>query len=785
MEFQLYGRTVPAMTQISLVEGFVKLYDGEASALQARRRAVLLRAAGIVVHSTGRVSLVANAGTGRSAMVVRSGGGAAEDDDEEDKEEDKKDKEEEGRRRLQEAIDLHVAGGGSPDFGIEDIRRDAMSLYGNSPSLGEPVPLWGGLFPARDVLQDAHRTEHLAGGGRRRRRRRRLSEEMGSANESGRMVKSTEAVPSSSGTPPPGGVPAEEGSGAAQQAALNMTGTKGIEGEDVDGVGADMTYEKMKRDIQLFPFVPDDQDHSIENAATPIGKVIARREHMLEDNGKLCEFQLNLEIQETEWTIGKWRKMVKRQVREMRGLDPAHRTEKKGSTNSRVDNEDEDVPGTVERHPSAFAGKKRNRKKPRKDEAAVMSLVGSIVSTECHFYSTVNVTAIRPDWDRVATKAINYSFYMMLICLAQIGVLLRQLLHTQAQAAAVRVSVIGIGWQAVIDALVCIMHVYFSLVMPPIFTAFASVAFFKLLIFCVIEMKYMAMLMQARHTANGGVSSAADNRRRVSLIHMRFYSALMVAMVLAFYAGDAHRTVFMLLLYSFWVPQIVANIFSEARKPLHKYYICGMSITRCIAPVYMYGLPSNFWKEVQPDHQTNIVLCELLILWVGVQVAILFGQEKYGARFMIAARFLPPKYDYNRPIPPHLLPKVTDKEVEDGGKDSSSKPSEGLDHAVEVAPLSPDNMATDTTTGVTRNRIKGKGGRNEKGESMVREELVDLDAESCLALDCVICYNGIDVNKRSGYMLTPCDHIFHKDCLMQWMDVKMECPTCRARLPAL
>ena len=99
-------------------------------------------------------------------MVVRSGGVAAEEDDEEDKEEDKKDKEDKGRRRrLQEAIDLHVAGGGSPDFGIEDIRRDAMSLYGNSPSLGEPVPLWGGLFPARDVLQDAHRTDHLAGGG--------------------------------------------------------------------------------------------------------------------------------------------------------------------------------------------------------------------------------------------------------------------------------------------------------------------------------------------------------------------------------------------------------------------------------------------------------------------------------------------------------------------------------------------------------------------------------------------------------------------------------------------
>jgi hypothetical protein len=31
--------------------------------------------------------------------------------------------------------------------------------------------------------------------------------------------------------------------------------------------------------------------------------------------------------------------------------------------------------------------------------------------------------------------------------------------------------------------------------------------------------------------------------------------------------------------------------------------------------------------------------------------------------------------------------------------------------------------------------------------------------------------------------VTPCDHFFHSGCLQRWMDIKMECPTCRRPLP--
>ncbi|KAL0911381.1 hypothetical protein M5K25_019517 [Dendrobium thyrsiflorum] len=55
---------------------------------------------------------------------------------------------------------------------------------------------------------------------------------------------------------------------------------------------------------------------------------------------------------------------------------------------------------------------------------------------------------------------------------------------------------------------------------------------------------------------------------------------------------------------------------------------------------------------------------------------------------------------------------------------------------------------------------------------------------NCQATDCVICMTAIDLTQRSSdYMVTPCDHFFHLGCLQRWMDIKMECPTCRRSLP--
>jgi len=74
--------------------------------------------------------------------------------------------------------------------------------------------------------------------------------------------------------------------------------------------------------------------------------------------------------------------------------------------------------------------------------------------------------------------------------------------------------------------------------------------------------------------------------------------------------------------------------------------------------------------------------------------------------------------------------------------------------------------------------------------------------------DCVICLNPLhhepsvnnpnnnsENNSHPAYyrrlgsqkkvMQTPCLHKFHSPCLLNWMTIKMECPTCRTVLPVL
>jgi hypothetical protein len=43
----------------------------------------------------------------------------------------------------------------------------------------------------------------------------------------------------------------------------------------------------------------------------------------------------------------------------------------------------------------------------------------------------------------------------------------------------------------------------------------------------------------------------------------------------------------------------------------------------------------------------------------------------------------------------------------------------------------------------------------------------------------------VKCDARAERMVTPCAHFFHKECLERWMEVKMECPTCRGVLPPL
>tara|TARA_Y100000991_G_C21953561_1_gene340941 strand:+ start:1240 stop:1635 length:396 start_codon:yes stop_codon:yes gene_type:complete len=48
-------------------------------------------------------------------------------------------------------------------------------------------------------------------------------------------------------------------------------------------------------------------------------------------------------------------------------------------------------------------------------------------------------------------------------------------------------------------------------------------------------------------------------------------------------------------------------------------------------------------------------------------------------------------------------------------------------------------------------------------------------------LICSICMNNLNNN----YVLTKCNHYYHKDCIYEWLNLKMICPNCKSDLNQL
>ncbi|QCE14173.1 autocrine motility factor receptor [Vigna unguiculata] len=238
-----------------------------------------------------------------------------------------------------------------------------------------------------------------------------------------------------------------------------------------------------------------------------------------------------------------------------------------------------------------------------------------------------------------------------------------------------------------------------------LFNAFATAAFFKFVVFSIFEMRYLLAIWKASRPLSNGEGWEAM-RRELSVLYSRFYGILLGG-ILLMYEFLNHLRLILLLVYSFWIPQIITNVVRDSRKPLHPHYILGITVTRLAIPLYIFGCPNNFLR-IEPDHSW----CVCLAIFVGLQAAILLLQHYFGSMWFIPRQFLPEKYCYYRRF------------------------TQDTNHST----------------------------------------------------DCVICMTAIDLSPRSNDCMacecvTPCDHFFHSGCLQRWMDIKMECPTCRRPLP--
>ncbi|CAM6092268.1 unnamed protein product [Calypogeia fissa] len=337
---------------------------------------------------------------------------------------------------------------------------------------------------------------------------------------------------------------------------------------------------------------------------------------------------------------------------------------------------------------------------------------GPMIETEGECFSPLTVNATSVNVEVYYNKAVNYTLMVTFISFLQVLFLIRQMEHSNTQSGAAKVSLLMIGQQAIMDAYLCLLHLTAGILVESLFNAFATAAFFKFVIFSIFEMRYLLAIWKARRPVNSGEGWEAM-RRELSVLYSRFYGFLLGGILIMYELHTILRYI-LFVFYSFWIPQIVANVVRDSRKPLHPHYILGMTVTRLAIPLYTFGCPRNFMRV-----ETSSRWCIGLTAFMGAQAAVLLLQHYLGARCFIPRQFLPEKYSYFRRVERTPLTSAI------GGEESS-------------------------------------------------------------VMDCVICMASVEMGGRSSEcMVTPCDHFFHAGCLQRWMDIKMECPTCRRPLPPM
>jgi hypothetical protein len=473
----------------------------------------------------------------------------------------------------------------------------------------------------------------------------------------------------------------------------------------------------------------------------------------------------------------------------------------------------------------------------RSMEPPLLTMSALIFSPDCGFvieskgppdYARSESNHLRGEkWEIYIRTGIDHSLLFAIVLALQILLTIAQMKHSSTPSTRSRISIYSIGMLSLGDGFIGIAFLPVGMLVDAAFPAMFTTAFFALLAVTFFDMRFvldvwsvqaqeerrqerravastptpptdepanqatpaavpiitaagadsLPLPVTSRQAINSGASpinlppdqgqpaqdtmqgqqpsEAEDTRRELGNLYVKFYLVLLGTTLLSLHATSWYprlRSLFantMAFIYlSFWWPQIYRNAMRNCRKALLWKFVVGQSVLRLAPIAYLYTDPGNvLW--VANDRRTFLAMAG----WVWVQIVLLLTQEFFGPRLLIAPGWAPPAYDY------HPLLREDEEESR--------------------MPIGFTRSATDDSP-----QAKDKGRR---------------------VFDCAICMLDIDVAvvpagagggdggggigagflSRRAYMVTPCRHIFHTECLEAAMRYRLQCPICRETLPPL
>lgn len=357
----------------------------------------------------------------------------------------------------------------------------------------------------------------------------------------------------------------------------------------------------------------------------------------------------------------------------------------------------------------------------------------------------------------------NHLLMGLLLLLCQIYLLLRQMQHTNTPSAVNKISYYSLSMINLVDGLLASIYFFSSAIIPELYLPLVVSAFVSFILASIFETRYLISVYasQVNETTISWTSFLQGNEEEErerpvvipdeasisSSLYGRFFFTLFFFTFLVISSTTwplQIRKVFeysmIFILSSYWFPQIFRNALKgipskrarlrqrvnvnrrQNKFPLLWTFVLGTTLIRLTPVVYVFTFSANVFR-----HHKNVHFALLVSLWLLFQICVLYSQDILGSRWFLPDKSIPESYSYFQSITLKFL--------------------------------------------------------NEHGDSKSKETYTT---------DCSICMSEIalyieDVPQTHAvdkytYMVTPCNHIFHTECLENWMSYKLQCPVCRAPL---
>ncbi|KAI8926783.1 hypothetical protein BC831DRAFT_425303 [Entophlyctis helioformis] len=430
--------------------------------------------------------------------------------------------------------------------------------------------------------------------------------------------------------------------------------------------------------------------------------------------------------------------------------------------------------------------------------------------------------------DLFLNKSRNMGACLALVTLVELFLTAKQMQRAISQSALTKISYITIALSCMLDMYMCMVLLISAIMKPALFLPYATAAFLKFSLFSVFGIRQLFNVIMARRRSTFNSET---------ILRFRLYAGLLIGLGVFYRFASRSPTMIVLgtfVLHSFWIPQIISNIQRNTRRVFDRSYIIGMSVTRLLVPLYVLACPVSILDLNDPPRTGTAIA---LTVYVALQAIVLMLQETLGPRRFVPPQWIPPSYDYHPvllspdeesmaaqgetaetaevlyPPPQHSVsggshlnseaasgagagdasgstrvagsavtsatpgPSQTARQrlAGRGSLISASRPSNN-ECAICFMPVRPARPPTPHTAVSASPSVSIPGqpsrtaGRQAPGLSSASSALAS-SADLLLATD------------RLNYMVTPCHHIFHTECLERWMEIKLECPVCRAELP--